>query len=258
MGTVDLETVRVARELTGALRTAAGHAIAPSSDQELVDAKILHGCPDESAACMVKVARALGAEHLLYGHVERKTQGGSRGYRITLWLLNAGDGQTASIADFVPAAEASGSRLAERGRRDYERLIGSTTTDRAGTNVADRSLVDATNRVFWQITKHKPGQRLDMNDPRDRAMSKTWMDIHAQVRGHRDRAAQLARRVRSPHVLVIENRDGSLVHQEFQDQNHLDVMYDWLLDQPEDYTYLAMFDRGALQKDQFALSRRQR
>lgn len=274
VGTVDLEVVRVARELTAALRSAATsgpYAVAPNSDKELVDVKILNSCPDERAACMIKIARALNAAYLLYGHVERRAQGAVRGYQTSLWLLRASDGQLASSTDFIPAAEASGSRLAERGRRDYERLVTSPVADRTVTDrsvadrsVADRALIDATNRVFWEITKHKPGQRLDMSDPRDRAMSKTWMDIYGQVRGHRDRAVQLARRTHketgSTYVLVIENRDGSLIHQEFPDRNHLDVMYTWLRDEPEDYTYLAMFDfkqHDFLQEDQFALSKRQ-
>ena len=43
-------------------------------------------------------------------------------------------------------------------------------------------LVQETNRRFWAQTGHKPGQRLDMTDPADRAMSKVWMQIFQTVR----------------------------------------------------------------------------
>lgn len=263
VGAVDVKSVQVARELTAILRALAArgpYAIAPNSDRELVDVKLLHDCPDERRECMTKIGRALHADYLLYGKIERgaRRQRSVGGYQVALRLLKLSDGQLASWTDFVTVAESTGARLAERARRGYEHLLTSLRVD-------DRALVDATNQVFWQITKHKPGQRLDMSDPRDRALSKTWMDIHGQVRGHRDRATQVALRTfdktRTPYVLVVEQRDGSLIHQEFPSRNQLDVMYDWRLDQPEDYTYLAMFDatqdRAAPIRDTFALSKRQ-
>jgi len=129
----------------------------------------------------------------------------------------------------------------------------------------DRVLINATNATFWEITKYKPGQKLDMSDPKDRAMAKIWMDVYAQIRGRRERATQLAQQALNetvtPYILVIEQRDGSLTHREFERRSNLDVQYSWLLDQPEYYTYLAMFDftqnRDAPILDQFALSKRQ-
>src|SRR5262245_12770258 len=110
----------------------------------------------------------------------------------------------------------------------------------------DRTLIDATNATFWQITQYKPGRRLDMSDPKDRAMSKTWLDIYHQVAPHRDRAAALAKQVFAettrPYVLIIERRDGTLTHQEFSYLANLDVQYSWVLVQPEYYTYIAEFD----------------
>jgi hypothetical protein len=268
VGTVDTASVRFARDLTTALRSIAAqgpYAIAPSSDRELVDLKLLYNCPDERKECMTKIGRALHAEHLLYGRVERTSQGGSSSYQVALWLLRIRDGHLASWTALVPAAAASGSLIDAWARRGYDHLLGSrgSRDSRGSRGGDDRVLIDATNRVFWEITKHKPGQRLDMTDARDRALSKTWMDIYGQVRGHRDRATQLAQRALKetgkPYVLVVEQRDGSLVHQEFPSRNHLDVMYNWYLAQPEDYTYLAMVDFTQfdfLQSDQFSLSSR--
>lgn len=133
----------------------------------------------------------------------------------------------------------------------------------------DRVLINATNSTFWQITKYKPGQRLNMADPKDREMAKVWMDVYAQIRGRRDRATQLARQVLietatpqtiTPHILVVEQRDGSFTHQVFPSRGNLDVQYNWIIDQPERYTYLAAFDftkdENAPIYDQFAITKR--
>jgi hypothetical protein len=129
----------------------------------------------------------------------------------------------------------------------------------------DRALIRATDQVFWQITQYKPGQRLDMSIPQDRAMAKNWLDIYHQVRGHRDRATATAQRTlnetASPYVLVVERRDGSLQPQAFPGRNNLDAQYAWVIDQPEAYTYLAAFDfsqrRDVPLYEQFALMVRQ-
>ncbi len=126
------------------------------------------------------------------------------------------------------------------------------------------NLYKETNQRFWDRTRYKPGQRLDMSDPRDRAMAKTWLQIYDEVRGHRDRATTLARRALvetvAPFVLVIEQRDGSMVHQEFPRRGNLDVQYAWLVDQPEYYQYIAAFDftkdRAGPLYDHFAASTR--
>jgi hypothetical protein len=43
---------------------------------------------------------------------------------------------------------------------------------------------------FWAQTGYKPGQRLDPNDPKDRAMVKTWLDVFAKVKAE-DAAGKL-------------------------------------------------------------------
>jgi len=269
VGAIDVESVRVARELTVALRSRAAngpYAIAPNSDQEMVDQKVMHNCPDNRKECMIKIARALNAEYLLYGQIERKPRraASTGSYQISLWLLDSNDGQIAAWTGFIPAAESSGARLAAQGRVGYEHLIVGIRPRRERRPVADNVLVRAANATFWRITRYKPGQKLDMSDQRDRAMSKTWLDIYAQVKGHRDRATSRAQRTLNetvtPYVLVTERRDGSLTSQAFPHRGNLDVQYSWTLDQPEAYTYLAMFDftknRDAPIFDQFSLRRR--
>ena len=265
-GAIDIAATDVARELTTALRSAAAngpYAIAPNSDKELIDEKLMNDCPDEGRACMTKIGRALNADHLLYGRITRRSPSG--GYQVSLWLLNVNTGHLTSSTDFIPAAESSGTMLAERGRRAYDQLLASVRPQRESRTAADGVLIHAANQTFWEITKYKPGQKLDMSDPQDRAMAKTWMDIYRQIQGHRERATSLAKRVLNetvtPYVLVIEQRDGSLTHRTFERRGNLDVQYTWLLDQPEYYTYAAMFDftqnRDAPIRDQFAMLKRQ-
>lgn len=130
----------------------------------------------------------------------------------------------------------------------------------------DRVLIDATNETFWEITKYKPGKRLDMSNARDHEMAKTWLDIFRQIRGHRDRATAAAQRTlnetTTPYVLVVEHSDGSLSPQALPARNNLDEQYTWILGQPENYTYVAAFDftrrHDAPIYDQFALSVRKR
>ena len=269
VGAVDLTVVQVAQELTAALRSGAAdgpYKIAPNSDKELVDLKLMHNCDDERKECMAKIGRTLNADYLLYGRIERKSRDATSlgGYQILLRLLKVSSGHLTSSTDFIPAAESSGAQLIERGRRGYEHLL-TGIRPRERRAVTDRVLINATNEAFWQITRHKPGQQLNMSDPQDRAMSKTWLDIYAKIKGYRDRATSLAQRILNetvtPYVLIIEQRNGTLTHRTFERRSNLDVQYAWLLDQPDYYTYVAMFDftknRDAPILDQFALSKRQ-
>jgi len=130
--------------------------------------------------------------------------------------------------------------------------------------IVDPILAHTTNAVFWEITKYKRGQPLDMDDPKDREKAKIWLQIYEDLKGRRHRATNLAQRALNetvtPYILVVERRDGSLVHQEFPHKANLDVQYSWLLDQPDYYTYIAAFDftknRAAPLYDQFALMQR--
>jgi hypothetical protein len=266
---IDLESVRIAQELTAALRSRAAsgpYAVAPNSNADLIDQKVMHNCPDNRKECMIKIGRALNAEYLLYGQIARKPRraASTGSYQITLWLLDVNDGQIASWAGFIPVAESSGARLADLGRVGYEHLIVGIRPRREHHAVADNVLVHAANETFWRITRYKPGQKLDMSDQRDRAMSKTWLDIYAQVKGHRDRATSRAQRTLNetvtPYILVVERRDGTLNSQALPQRGNLDVQYNWVVDQPDDYTYIAAFDftkkRDAPIFDQFSLMRR--
>lgn len=74
------------------------------------------------------------------------------------------------------------------------------------------------------------------------------MRIYGEVRGHRDRATNLARRVHgetgAPYVFVVERPDGSLSHLLFQERRQLDVQFSAAIDHPDQYPhrYIASFD----------------
>jgi hypothetical protein len=120
----------------------------------------------------------------------------------------------------------------------------------------DRSLIDATNQTFWDITNYKRGQRLDMNDPQDRAMAERWRQIYAQVSEYRTNAWNRANQVLEesmkpgmqvqPYVLVIiddsPGATGQVIAQTFPRRANLDVQYQFDTDQVDKYTYAAAFD----------------
>jgi hypothetical protein len=110
----------------------------------------------------------------------------------------------------------------------------------------DRSLVKETNERFWARTNYKPGRKLDMSDPSDRKMSKIWLLLYDEVRGHRDRATFLARTVYGetniPYILIAEKPDGTMSPSHYAQRGNLNVQYAWLVDQPEMYRYIAMYD----------------
>lgn len=83
------KTTELARALTEALRARAARArahydIAPNSNKELTEVKLLSDCFDEGKECMAQIGRDLGADMLLFGKLEKKKDG----YAITLRLLN--------------------------------------------------------------------------------------------------------------------------------------------------------------------------
>ena len=276
MSPVDWEATEFAREMTDALRSAASrgpYAVAShlrEEQQHLIDLKLMHGCPDDRASCMAKVGRALGVDHLVYGNVERRPRGAAapgRGYQVSLRLLDVADGHLATSIDFVPTSEATGAPLAERGRRIYaELLVRARALPSEAPSAPDRVLVNATNEAFWRVTRYKPNQPLDMSDPQDRVMAGRWREIYEQIRGYRTRATAAAQRThgetRVPYVLVLQQRDGNMTSQTFPRRGNLDVQYEWLLDQPEYYTYVAMFDLGANRdapvRDQFSITQEAR
>jgi hypothetical protein len=264
VGTIDVAATQTAQQLTEALRRRASNnpfAIAPNSNKELIDEKISRNCDDERKECMIAIGRALHADHLLYGQITRSRGGG---YQVSLKLLDVNNGQLTPWTGFLPTSDLSSSRMIGQGARMYDALI---ARDRASGDhdPADVVLTRAANEAFWQRTNYKRGLPLDMSNKKDREQAKTWIAIRKQLKSRRDRATTYAQRILNetvnPYVLVIEQRDGTLRPQTFPQRGNLDVQYRWLVDQPEYYAYLAMFDftqrKDGPLHDQFSLTRRE-
>jgi hypothetical protein len=76
----------LARTLTAELRARAdanGYELVQGAVKDLIELKLLSDCIDENPTCMTVVARQLGADVLVYGHLER--QRGS--YSVSLYRL---------------------------------------------------------------------------------------------------------------------------------------------------------------------------
>jgi hypothetical protein len=116
----------VGRELTADLRDRAKAGtgpfqLAPASEKELVDEKLLHDCADEAPACMAQIGDDLGADMLIYGSVVAPR----RGYDVTLTLLDVHRKVVVrSSTDLIPTPESSGAALAGWATKLYARLTG--------------------------------------------------------------------------------------------------------------------------------------
>src|SRR5512141_3285929 len=73
-GTPTPQDTQVAKELTEGLRHRAlantgTYMLAPGSDKELIDEKLLNNCDDEKPACMSAIGGQLTADALIYGRL---------------------------------------------------------------------------------------------------------------------------------------------------------------------------------------------
>jgi hypothetical protein len=125
---IEPKTTQFSKELTEELRKRpkAGtgpYALAPGSDKDLLELKLLSGCESEGKDCMSAIGGDLAADRLLYGKVEKR----SNGYQVSLKLLNVGAKTfERSISDIVPFGEATGANLASWGKKLYSKLTGAT------------------------------------------------------------------------------------------------------------------------------------
>jgi hypothetical protein len=127
-GGIDEKSTKMAKELTDALRQRAKvgtgpYALAPGSDKDLLEMKLLSACDSEADDCMANIGKELNAERLLYGKV-KKAQGG---YQVSLKLLNVSTKKNEkSTSDVIPIGQASGPELTRWGKVFYNRLTGAT------------------------------------------------------------------------------------------------------------------------------------
>lgn len=113
----------VANDVTDALRqrvaATKGHQLLQGKD--LVEVKLVFGCPDEAPACMAQAGKSLGAAKLIFGNV-RQT---GNDYQINLKLMDVGRGTIDSFtSDTIPKKQADASSLRSLAPRWMAKLSG--------------------------------------------------------------------------------------------------------------------------------------
>jgi hypothetical protein len=135
-GGIDPGAQLIAREITKELRQrvqspACPYVMAPNSNKELLDEKLLMSCENEAPDCMVVIGAGLASDVLLYGRVEKRGQG----FRISLKLLDIKRKQVQPAIDELPA----GGGVPGVSRRLYRKLIGTGPGDNGTLVVKARS-----------------------------------------------------------------------------------------------------------------------
>lgn len=122
----DPKAISAAKSLTHALRHEANRPagpfdLAPGSNKDLLEMKMLSGCSDEGHSCMADIGKQLGAAKLIYGRLERA----SGGYKVALNLLDTSSGSLEKqSSEVIPLGDMAGSSLEHSARTLYGRLTG--------------------------------------------------------------------------------------------------------------------------------------
>jgi len=88
IGSLDPEQVKLAKQLTVGLRERASagtgpYELAPNSDKELVDEKLMNNCGTEALVCMSPIGLNMHADYLMFGNIEKV----DKGYHVTIKLI---------------------------------------------------------------------------------------------------------------------------------------------------------------------------
>ncbi|HEU0034230.1 MAG TPA: carboxypeptidase-like regulatory domain-containing protein [Kofleriaceae bacterium] len=130
---IDAESTKIATELTLGLRTRPKSGLGPydlarNSEKELIDEKLISGCNNEEPSCMAQIGRGLSTDYLLYGRIEKKSQGSQAGYQISLKLLKVSNLAVSGWTDFIPLADAANTtKLQDWARKGYKKLTNENT-----------------------------------------------------------------------------------------------------------------------------------
>jgi hypothetical protein len=125
-GTPTPADTQAAKELSDGLRARAKagtgpYTLAPGSDKELIDQKLLNNCDNEASACMSAIGNQLGSDILMYGHFEKQ----GKQYQVTIKVLDVGrKAVLKSSSDMIPLSEANGASLQGWAKKIYAKLTG--------------------------------------------------------------------------------------------------------------------------------------
>ncbi len=129
-GTPTPADTQAAKDLSDGLRARAKagtgpYQLAPGSDKELIDQKLLNNCDNEAPACMSAIGNQLGAEILMYGRLEKQ----GKSYQVTLKVLDVSrKAVLKSSSDMIPLTDANGPTLQGWAKKIYAKLTGENST----------------------------------------------------------------------------------------------------------------------------------
>ena len=126
-GVVDPKDAGNAAKLTEELRRNPGPKfdLAPNSNRELQDEKVMGNCDTEKPSCMAPIGNGLNAEYLVYGRIEKASEKGKDGYKVLIKLLNVKDRKVEeSWEGFVPLSQIGSGSLRDWSQKVNARLAG--------------------------------------------------------------------------------------------------------------------------------------
>ena len=180
---IDERSANIARLLTDALRKRARtqtgpYTVAPGSDKELVDAVLLAGCAGADMDCMIQIGAEMATDFLIYGRLEKGGKGNTKGFQISLTLLDiAKKDRVRQLTESIPANETGPTDLERWGKTLYGRLAGESNkgTLMVSANVATGSVYVDNQPKGNLVQKQARIQGLDAGRIRVRVESDGWI-----------------------------------------------------------------------------------
>ncbi len=122
-GLVDQGATNVARDLTEGMRQRAKvgsgpYQLAPGSDRELIDEKVIKQCETEEASCMAEIGKDIETDVLVYGKLEK--DGG--GFQATITMLDVKNRVTMKRTFVMVAPGANGDAVRTIAKKAYDEL----------------------------------------------------------------------------------------------------------------------------------------
>ena len=143
IGSLDPEQVKLAKQLTRGLRERASvgtgpYELAPHSDKELVDEKLMNNCGTEALICMAPIGLGMHADFLMFGNIEKV----DKGYHLTIKLIRVATKMPLpTFSEIIPMADVKNDPKGVA-KRAYSKL---TATDEGSVTIrvanADRATV---------------------------------------------------------------------------------------------------------------------
>jgi len=131
-GAVDQAATNVARDLTEGMRARAKvgsgpYTLAPNSDRELIDEKVIKQCDTEAPTCMSEIGKDIDTELLVYGKVEK--DGG--GFQATIVMLDVSKKTTIKTTFVAVPPGASSEAVRSIAKKTYVELAPSAASGTA-------------------------------------------------------------------------------------------------------------------------------